>query len=142
MQAREQFDLYAFLPSHGNYSSLSYEELAILRMKLLELVQKEGIEGLRKFAAAHKRESRVNPKTCYRLNSSIYGAPSANHEWDMLFQSAHINDCGLTISDVEPSMYVRIEVDENDNVKEWMIANIWTDDVRYFGTDDLLQRYA
>jgi len=141
LQAREQFDLYAFLPSHGNYSSLSYEELAILRMKLLELVQKEGMEGLRKFAAAHKRESRVNPKTCYRLNSSIYGAPSANHEWDMLFQSAHTNDCGLTISDVEPSLYVRIEVDENDVVKEWMIANIWTDDVRYFGTDDLLQRY-
>jgi hypothetical protein len=101
LQAREQFDLYAFLPSHGNYSSLSYEELAILRMKLLELVQKEGMEGLRKFAAAHKRESRVNPKTCYRLNSSIYGAPSANHEWDMLLQSAHTNDCGLTISDVE-----------------------------------------
>ena len=59
----------------------------------------------------------------------------------MLFQSAHINGCGLTISDVEPSLYVRIEVDENDDVKEWMIANIWTDDVRYFGTDDMLQRY-
>jgi hypothetical protein len=58
LQAREQFDLYAFLPSHGNYSSLSCEELAILRMKLLELVQKEGMEGLRKFAAAHKRESK------------------------------------------------------------------------------------
>ncbi len=141
LQAREQFDLYAFLPSHGNYSSMSYEDLVVLRMKLLELVQKEGIVGLKNFAASHKRESRINPKTCYRLNSSIYGAPSANHEWDMLFQNAHVNGCGLTISDVEPSLYVRMEVDENDNVVEWMIANIWTDDVRYFGTDDMLKRY-
>jgi hypothetical protein len=141
LQAREQYDLYAFLPSHGSYSSMTFEELAVLRMNLLELVKKEGVIGLKKFAAAHKRESRINPKTCYRLNSSIYGAPSANHEWDMLFQSAHVNGCGMTISDVEPSMYVRIEVDENDVVKEWMIANIWTDDVRYFGTDGMIAKY-
>jgi hypothetical protein len=120
---------------------MTFEELAVLRMNLLELVKKEGVIGLKKFAAAHKRESRINPKTCYRLNSSIYGAPSANHEWDMLFQSAHVNGCGMTISDVEPSMYVRIEVDENDVVKEWMIANIWTDDVRYFGTDGMIAKY-
>jgi hypothetical protein len=141
LQAREQYDLYAFLPSHGSYSSLTYEELAVLRMNLLELVEKEGVTGLKKFAAAHKRESRVNPTTCYRLNSSIYGAPSANHEWDMLFQSAHVNGCGMAISDIEPSMYVRIEVDGNDIVKEWMIANIWTDDVRYFGTDNMIAKY-
>jgi hypothetical protein len=112
LQAREQFDLYAYLPSHGSYSSLSYEELAVLRGKLMDLVEKEGMNGLRKFAAAHKRESRVNPKECYRLNSSIYGAPSANHEWDMLFQNAHVNGCGMTISEVEPSLYVRIETEE------------------------------
>ncbi len=62
----------------------------MLRLKLLDLVEKEGEAGLKKFAASHKRESRVNPKTCYKLNSSIYGAPSANHEWDMLFQAAHV----------------------------------------------------
>ena len=124
LQAREKFDLYAYLPSHGSYSSLSFEDLAILREQLLKMVDKEEEAGLKKFAALHKKESRSNPKTCYRLNSSIYGAPSANHEWDLLFQGAHINDCGLTLSEIEPSLYVRIETDENDEVKEWMIANI------------------
>jgi hypothetical protein len=141
LQAKEQFDLYAFLPSHGNYSELPYEDLAVLRHKLLDLVEKEGEQGFKKFAAAHKRESRSNPKTCYKLNSSIYGAPSANHEWDMLFQNAHVNKCGLTLSEVEPSLYIKMGVDENDNVVEWMIASIWTDDVRYFGTDKMVKEY-
>jgi hypothetical protein len=99
------------------------------------------VEGLKKFASIHKKESRSNPKTCYRLNSSIYGAPSANHEWEMLFQHAHVNGCGLTLSEVEPSLYVKIEVNEQDEVSGWMIANIWTDDVRYFGTDSVIRQY-
>ena len=45
LQAREQFDLYAFIPSHGHYSSLSYEQLAEVREKLLKLVSKDGVEG-------------------------------------------------------------------------------------------------
>jgi hypothetical protein len=141
LQAREQFDLYAFLPSHGGYSELSYEDLAKVRENLMMLIEKDGEEGLRRFAAAHKRESRTNPKQCYKLQSSIYGAPSANHEWEMLFQHAHINKCGMTLSEFEPSLYVKMEVDENDVVVEWMIANIWTDDVRYFGTDRMLRSY-
>ena len=80
LQAKEQFDLYAFMPSHAEYSELSYEDLAIVREKLLKLIEKDGEEGLKRFAAAHKKESRNNPKQCYKLNSSIYGAPSANHE--------------------------------------------------------------
>jgi hypothetical protein len=107
LQAKEQFDLYAFLPSHGQYSSLSMEQQATVRKKLLDLIAKDGIEGLKKFASIHKKESRTNPKTCYRLNSSIYGAPSANHEWEMLFQHSHVNGCGLTLSEVKPSLYVK-----------------------------------
>jgi hypothetical protein len=141
LQAKEQFDLHAFLPSHGQYSALSFEELASLRKKLLDLVKKDGADGLKKFAAAHKRESRTNPKMCYRLNSSIYGAPSANHEWEMLFQHSHVNGCGLTLSEVEPSLYVKVEVNESDEVTGWMIANVWTDDVRYFGTDEVIRKY-
>ncbi len=55
LQAREQYDLYVFLPSHGSYSSMTFEELAILRTNLLELVEKEGVMGLKQFAAVHKR---------------------------------------------------------------------------------------
>ena len=141
LQAKEQFNLYAFLPSHGKYSSLSLEDLAELRSKLLALVEKEGQQGLKKFAAAHKKESRINPTTCYQLNSSIYGAPSANHEWEMLFQDAHVNKCGLTLSEVEPSLFVKMKVDAQDEVVEWMIATIRTDDVRYFGTDVMINEY-
>jgi hypothetical protein len=141
LQAKEQFDLYAFMPSHGEYSDLSYEDLAKVREKLLELIEKEGEDGLRRFAAAHKKESRSNPKLCYKLNSSIYGAPSANHEWEMLFQHAHVNKCGMTLSEVEPSLYIKMEVDDEDQVVDWIIANIWTDDVRYFGTDNMLRKY-
>ncbi len=108
LQAKEQFDLYAFLPSHAQYSDLPLEDLAQVRTKLLDLLKSEGNEGLRKFAAQYKKESRSNPKQCYRLNSSIYGAPSANHEFEMLFQDAHVNKCGLTLSEVEPSLYVKI----------------------------------
>ena len=141
LQASEKFDLYAFVPSHGGYSSMSFEELAVLRKKLLDLVSKDGEQGLKKFAALHKRESRVNPKKCYRLNSSIYGAPSANYEWEALFQGTHINHCGLTLSQVEPSLLVKIQVDKEDRVVEWLIAKIWTDDVRYFGTDGMRKQY-
>ncbi len=35
-----------------------------------------------------------------------------NHEWEMLFQDAHVNKCGLTLSEVEPSLFVKIRVDE------------------------------
>jgi hypothetical protein len=120
---------------------LSYEDLAVVRLKLLHLIKKEGEAGLKKFAAAHKRESRVSPKTCYKLNSSIYGAPSANHEWEMLFQDAHINKCGLTLSEVELSLFIKLRVDDDDNVVEWMICTIRTDDVRYFGTKEMLDEY-
>ena len=80
LEAREQFDLYAYLPSHGEYSSLTLEELAILRSKLLDLVSKEVEQGLWKFASANKRESRINPKKYHKPKSSIYGAPGTNHE--------------------------------------------------------------
>ena len=66
-------------------------------------MSKEGEQDLRKFASANKKASRVNPKKYYRLKSSIYGPPGANHEWDMLLQSAHIETCGLTLFEVEPS---------------------------------------
>ena len=42
LQSKEQYDVYAFLPSHHEYSSLEYEELAVLRKEFLELVSKQG----------------------------------------------------------------------------------------------------
>jgi hypothetical protein len=45
------------------------------------------------------------------------------------------------LSEVEPSLYVKVEVNESDEVTGWMIANVWTDDVRYFGTDEVIRKY-
>ena len=152
LQASEQMDLYAYLPSHGEYSSMTYEELALFRAKLLDMVEKEGEQGLKQFARNHKRASRENPKTCYKLNQCVYGSPSANHEFEMLFQAAHIGGtnkesgehtkgCGLTLSEVEPSIYVKILVDDEDVVIDWLIVYVWTDDARYFGTDRCRKEY-
>ena len=55
LQANEQYDLYAYLPSHGEYSNLSYEELALFRQELLGVLDKEGEQGLKTFAKNHKR---------------------------------------------------------------------------------------
>ena len=86
LQAPERFDVYAFLPSHELYSHLEYEELAVLRQELLDLVAKEGPEGLKRFASKHKRDSRINPKQCLRLKKSVYGNPGAGHSFEMLLQ--------------------------------------------------------
>ena len=100
--------------------------MAILRSKLLDLVSKEGEQGLRKFASANKRAPRANPTKCHKLKSSIYGVPGANHEWDMLLQSTHVETCGLTLPEVEPSPYVKTVVGDRGCVKDWLICKIWT----------------
>ena len=47
----------------------------------------------------------------------------------------------MTMCEVGPSMFVKIRCDQNDCVVEWLIAKIWTDDVRYFGTDKMRKDY-
>ena len=47
----------------------------------------------------------------------------------------------MTLSEIEPSLYIKMVVDGEDKVIDWIIANIWTDDVRYFGTDKMLRSY-
>ena len=135
LQSKEQFDVYAFLPSHHGYSDLTYEELAVLRQEFLKLVEKHGDDGLKKFAAKHRRESRVNPSHVYKLNSSVYGNAGAGHEFEMLIQSVHLKTCGCTQTQPEPSMYVKIVVDKNDKVTGYLIAAAYTDDIRFFGTE-------
>ena len=48
---------------------------------------------------------------------------------------------GLTLSEVEPSLYLKIVVDDSNCAKDWLIYKIWTVDVRYFGTDTLRMEY-
>ena len=141
LQAKEQYDVYAFLPSHQSYSDLEYEDLATLRNSFIKLVLDEGEAGLAKFAAKHKRDSRTNPKQVLRCNSSIYGCPGAGAAFEMLIHSVHTKHCGCKQTEVEPSIYVRIVVDSDDRVKGYLIAAAFVDDLRFFGTESEVQRY-
>lgn len=141
LQVKEQFDVYAFLPSHQDYSSLEYEDIAELRKTFLNIVAEQGEEGLRKFAKEHKRNSRSNPKKVLKCQSSIYGSPGAGHEFEMLMHSVHTKTAGMTQTQPEPSIFVRIRVDKNDEVVGYVVAMAWTDDVRFFGTDAEVEKY-
>jgi hypothetical protein len=88
--------VYAFLLSHHEYSSLEHEDIALMRKEFLKLVEDEGEEGPKQFTKKHKRDGRSNPKQAHKCNSSIYGAPSAGHEFEMLMHSVHAKACGLT----------------------------------------------
>ena len=77
----------------------------------------------------------------YKCNSSIYGAPSAGHEFEMLIHSVHTETCGCTQTQPEPSLYVRIVVDGNDEVVGYLIVAIYVDDVRFFGTEPEKEKY-
>jgi len=141
LQSKQRIPVYAYVPSHHEYSSLSFEEIAVLRSKLLKLVEKEGEKGLRQFSSKMKRESRQFPKKVLSLKSSVYGIPDGGQAFAMLMQSVHIKKCGLTQCEMDPSIYVRILHGDDDVVTDYIIVITWTDDVRYFGTDLLVEEY-
>jgi hypothetical protein len=59
----------------------------------------------------------------------------------MLMQSVHIKKCGLRQCEVDPSIYVKVGVGEDGTVTDYIICITWTDDVRYFGTDNYVNDY-
>ena len=141
LQVKEQYDVFAFLPSHHEYSSLEYEDLAKLRLEFLTLMETEGIEGIKKFASKHKKDSRLNPREVYRCDAAIYGGPGCGHAFEMLIHNVHTDTCGCTQTAVEPSIFVRIVVDKEDVVVGYLVAAAWTDDLRFFGTDREVEKY-
>ena len=141
LQVKEQFDVYAFMPSHQKYSDLEYEEIGELRKSFLKIVAEQGEEGLRKFAKMHKRDTRSNPKQVLKCLSSVYGSPGAGHEFEMLMHSVHTQTAGMTQTAPEPSIFVRIKVDAEDQVIGYVVAMAWTDDVRMFGTMAEVEQY-
>jgi hypothetical protein len=118
---------------------LEYEEIAELRKTFLRLQEKEGMAGVKRFARNHRKQYRANPKQVYKCNSSIYGNLSADAEFEKLMHHAHIQVAGLTQTQTEPSMFVKIKVDDNDVVVGYLIVIVFVDDVRMFGTEPELQ---
>ncbi len=101
----------------------------------------EGIQGIKKLAHNFKKEYRPKPTKVYKCNSSIYGNQSAGMEFEKLMNSVHIVTAKMTQTQPEPSMYVRIKVDEDDLVVGYLIVICFVDDVRYFGTDLEVKEY-
>ena len=80
LQTTEQFDIFAFLPTHADYSNLEYEDIAKLRHSFLQIMKTDGIEGVKRFARNYRKQHRSNPTKVYKCNSSIYGNQSAGME--------------------------------------------------------------
>jgi hypothetical protein len=51
LQTEQRIPIYAYLPSHHGYSSLSFEDLAQLRSQLIKLLLKDGLVGVKRSAA-------------------------------------------------------------------------------------------
>ena len=135
LQCKEQRDVCAFSPSHHECSELEHEELGKLRQEFVEMVKEKGPEGLNKFAARHKRDSRCNPKEVHECNSSTCGGPGAGREFEMMTHAVHAKTRGCAQTQPEPSLFARIAITEKDDkVTGRLIAAAFTGDLRFFGT--------
>jgi len=131
LQTTEQFDIYAFLPTHADYSCLDYEDIAKLRISFLRVLETDGIQGIKKLAQKQRKEYRASPTKVYKCNASIYGNQSAGMEFEKLMNSVHITTAKMTQTQPEPSMYVKIKVDSEDNVIGYLVVIAFVDDVRF-----------
>ena len=87
----------------------------------------------------------------------------------MLMRSTHLEKCGVHQTETDPSIYIKIVVEPNTEsndlnksnknvhyvgsdgsevlhcadgtIVEFLVIIVWTDDVRYFGTDALRTKY-
>ena len=143
LQTEQRVTLYAYLPSHYGYSELEFEQLAVFRRQLLDILKKMGIKGVKKYSREMKRDRRQRPKTVLKLNKSIYGIPDAGQSFAMFMQGLHLKHCGMVQSQVDPCIYYKILEDDNNlgSVASFLIVITWVDDCRYFGTDDLVEEY-
>jgi hypothetical protein len=99
------------------------------------MVKEKGPEGLNKFAARHKRDSRCNPKEVHECNSSTCGGPGAGREFEMMTHAVHAKTRGCAQTQPEPSLFARIAITEKDDkVTGRLIAAAFTGDLRFFGT--------
>jgi hypothetical protein len=148
LQTEQRIPIYVYLPSHHGYSSLEFEELALLRAQLVKLLLKDGLAGVKKFSSNMRKERRIRPKTVLKLNRSIYGVPDAGQSFAMFMQSLHLKKCGMVQSEMDPCIYYQIiqrDAKLGETIvpilEEFLIAITWVDDVRYFGTQKLVKEY-
>ena len=102
-QREEQCDVFSFLPSHHACSPLEREGIVKLRQEHLQLVKDEGEDGLKQLARKHERDNRSDPKQVHKYNnSSIHGAPSAGHNFELRNADA-LGTCKSARTDSNPT---------------------------------------
>eukprot|EP00935_MAST-01C_sp_MAST-1C-sp1_P002836 g2836.t1 len=140
LQSPQRKPLYFHLPSHAKYSSQSYEALAELRKRLIDMKENDPAtyDG---FIREHKPNRKVFPTEAWRACSAVYGVPDAGQSFAMEMQALHIKQCGMTQSEIDPSIYYKITEDADGKVIDYIVIVCWTDDVRYFGTDSAVAQY-
>jgi hypothetical protein len=141
LQTTEQFDIYAYLPTHADYSRPEYEDIAKMRSSFLKIYDVKGLQGIKALARNFKGEYRASPNKVYKCDSSIFGNQSAGMEFEKLTNSVHIQTAKMTQTQPEPSMYFKVNVDANKNVTGYLVVIAFVDDVRYFGTDLEVSEY-
>ena len=141
LQTEQRIPVYSYLPSHHGYSDLSYEELATFRERILRMKETDGIEGVKKFSRKLRRETRTSPSTVLQLKTAVYGIPDAGQAFSMFMQGLHIKKAGMVQCEVDPAIYVKVSYSADGKVDGFMVAITWVDDVRYFGTDRMVQQY-
>ncbi len=136
----QRVPVYAYLPSHYGYSNLEYEELAKLRLKLIEVLKKDGMKGIKTFSRNLRNERRIRPDKVLELERSVYGIPDAGQSFSMFMQSLHLKKCEMVQSEMDSCLFYKIleETKSSDGktgaVVDYLIAITRVDDCRYFGT--------
>ena len=145
LQTKQRVPVYAYLPSHYGYSDMEYESLAIFRSKLIDILKRDGMQGIKVFGRKMRNERRMRPDTVLEIKRSVYGIPDAGQAFSMFMQSLHIKRCGMVQSDIDPCIYYKImesNKEDTDNVVTGFLLVIsWVDDCRYFGTTELVEEY-
>ena len=139
LQSNQRTPLYAYKPSHAGFSEMSMTELAELRAQLLKLVEQGGPQALKRLC--RKMKNTKGQRSVWELRRAVYGVPDAGQAFAGLMTGVMVNDAGMKQAEVEPSIYIRIEEDDNGNLLDYVIAITWTDDVRYFGTDAGVKKF-
>ena len=59
----------------------------------------------------------------------------------MFMQGLHIKKAEMVQCKVDPAIYVKVSYSADGKVDGFMVAITWVDDVRYLGTEELVQQY-
>jgi hypothetical protein len=166
LTGEQRTDLSSYIPSFGELYKLPIDALRKMRGELQTMEKKEGIRAIRRLS---KRKGR--PKKLWRLKSPIYGIPDAGNAFALKFQNDHTQKLKMSQSVVDPCIYWKFKYAEahgpategqtsddmelrreaervgikiaNDGriVVGYIFLISWVDDVRYFGTGDMVAWY-